>query len=108
MLPHIYTDYTEFTGPEREVWMKEAICPNIDSDVFFPVHKGNQYNEARTICSECPVREECLEYAMRTEGNEAGLSSRIGMYGGMSPAERVKLGKQRRKEIRRKNKGYNE
>jgi WhiB family redox-sensing transcriptional regulator len=68
---------------EQLPWATEAKCLNADPDVFFP-EKGGSTREAKRICSECPVRDECLEYALEED-------ERFGIWGGMSERERRKL-----------------
>lgn len=64
-------------------WATEARCLNADPDVFFP-EKGGSTREAKRICGECPVRPECLEWALEND-------ERFGIWGGMSERERRKL-----------------
>jgi WhiB family redox-sensing transcriptional regulator len=66
-------------------WATEARCLNADPDVFFP-EKGGSTREAKRICGECPVRVECLEWALEND-------ERFGIWGGMSERERRKLKK---------------
>jgi WhiB family redox-sensing transcriptional regulator len=68
---------------EQLPWASGAKCLNADPDVFFP-EKGGSTREAKRICSECPVRDECLEYALEED-------ERFGIWGGMSERERRKL-----------------
>jgi WhiB family redox-sensing transcriptional regulator len=68
---------------EQLPWAAEAKCLNADPDVFFP-EKGGSTREAKRICGECPVRAECLEYALEED-------ERFGIWGGMSERERRKL-----------------
>ena len=68
---------------EQLPWASEAKCLNADPDVFFP-EKGGSTREAKRICGECPVRDECLEYALEED-------ERFGIWGGMSERERRKL-----------------
>jgi WhiB family redox-sensing transcriptional regulator len=68
---------------EQLPWASEAKCLNADPDVFFP-EKGGSTREAKRICAECPVRVECLEYALEED-------ERFGIWGGMSERERRKL-----------------
>ena len=53
---------------EQESWMLEGACSNLDSDLFFPVGSSmkamKQSMEAKAICNECPVKLDCLEYAL--------------------------------------------
>jgi WhiB family redox-sensing transcriptional regulator len=73
----------------RPEWMARAACRDEDSALFFPSLGGNPV-KARVICSICPVREECLDYALP----QADLS---GIWGGTSAKQRQKLRTERRK-----------
>jgi WhiB family redox-sensing transcriptional regulator len=73
--------------PEREPWMDDALCAQTDPDLFFPETKGGSHaTEAKKVCRECPVREQCLAYAL--EHGELH-----GIWGGLSPKERARLGR---------------
>lgn len=58
-----------------EPWMEHALCRQTDPDLWFP-EIGSNAVEAKRICSECPVRVQCLEYAVEhyEEGIWAGTS----------------------------------
>jgi WhiB family redox-sensing transcriptional regulator len=75
------------TGLERLLaarpWMDEALCAQIDTELFFP-EKGGSTKEAKRACSLCPVREQCLAQALADR--EAH-----GIWGGLSERERRKL-----------------
>lgn len=79
-------------------WRNDAACRSLSTDeamrIFFPpVNMGRgepDYTEAKAICATCPVREACLDDAMRTERGQA-KSSRHGMFGGRTPSERWAL-----------------
>jgi uncharacterized protein with von Willebrand factor type A (vWA) domain len=43
--------------------MLEARCLDADPEAFFP-EKGGSTREAKRICAACPVRDECLQYAL--------------------------------------------
>lgn len=64
-------------------WAAEAKCLQADPETFFP-EKGGSTREAKRICSECTVRNECLEYALDND-------ERFGIWGGLSERERRKL-----------------
>lgn len=66
-----------------EEWTERALCAQVDPDIFH-VDKGESSKPAKKICSNCPVIEECLEYALRTD-------QRFGVFGGYSERERRKL-----------------
>lgn len=66
-------------------WWGDAICSSTDPDAFYP-EKGGSTREAKRICRNCPVRTECLAYAI-SAGEPAGV------WGGMSERERRRLAK---------------
>lgn len=88
--------YTKFFAPDMSLdWMLEAACsgnaPAFDYDQALPRHKTRTYKpprhvqEAQEVCrTECPVRAECLEFALRIETPQG----RSGVYGGLTPNER--------------------
>jgi len=69
-------------------WMRDGKCRGIDPAEFFP-SDGLGVDRARRVCDDCPVRAECLEYA---------LEYRIehGVWGGASERERRRILRRRR------------
>jgi hypothetical protein len=79
---------------ERFAWQQRALCaPHRaadDPEIFFP--DGHPVDRARGLCKgdaaagrdECPVRLECLRFALETGA--------VGMWGGTSTAERRAAG----------------
>ena len=65
----------------RESWRDLAACRGLDPSMFFPERgKVDQAADAKAVCDECCVREECLEEALslpETEGIRGGLSERV-------------------------------
>lgn len=54
-------------GLEFPEWMERATCAQVGGDAWFPdggQGHGKQYKIARQICRECPVKKQCLDYAM--------------------------------------------
>lgn len=97
-------------------WIDEAECTGYPYATFFPYiidddgaewyddgtiweaygDTSSFYDEARAICSTCPVRLECLEDAMETK-------ERFGMRGGLTPIERRRIErKERRAKLKAK------
>lgn len=106
------SDYSEFTpsadyrpeqlnsltdlmkGVSMPLWMDHGACVSAKQTLFFgedtptgkakhrPVHADA--HEAKEICSRCPVREECLNFAV--DNNET-----YGVWGGLTPRERERL-----------------
>lgn len=69
-------------------WRTRAACRHEDPELFFPVgHSAEaqaQTEFAKWVCTRCPVRAECLGWAL-----EMGMS---GVWGGLSEDERAGLG----------------
>jgi WhiB family transcriptional regulator, redox-sensing transcriptional regulator len=74
--------------PDEYAWMLHARCRGADPTEFFP-SDGLGVEYAQRICAGCPVRVECLEYA---------LVHRIehGVWGGASERERRRILRRRR------------
>lgn len=72
-----------FDTGAREEWQDRASCASVGDDFWFP-EQGGVVREAKRICSGCPVRDECLGYAL--EHNEA-----FGIWGGFTERERRRL-----------------
>jgi WhiB family transcriptional regulator, redox-sensing transcriptional regulator len=68
---------------DGESWQERALCAQTDPEAFFP-EKGGSTREAKKICVQCPVRAECLEYALSND-------ERFGIWGGLSERERRRL-----------------
>ena len=66
-----------------ESWRLEGLCAETDPEAFFP-EKGGSTRDAKRVCAGCPVRMECLEYAL-------GNDERFGIWGGLSERERRRL-----------------
>lgn len=80
------------THPETD-WFDEAACRGVDTDVFFPVSDA-QADKAKAICATCPVREQCLEYALEVRPPE-------GVWGGLTSVERHRMIRRRQKAARK-------
>ena len=77
---------------ETEEWMARAECrkhPGVD---FFP-DRGASHAIQQAICAVCPVKTDCLEYALSMPQELT-----IGVWGGTSHAERKRM---RRRKGRR-------
>jgi WhiB family redox-sensing transcriptional regulator len=68
-------------------WQDLANCRGADADLFFP-ERGASTRAAKSICRECQVRPECLEFAIVS-------SEKFGIWGGLSERERRKIRRQR-------------
>lgn len=71
----------------RTSWLERASCRGLPTRMFFPERWANDsvHEVAKSICSRCPVRDECLELALLENKAE---DDRWGVFGGMTPHER--------------------
>ncbi|MFF7046988.1 WhiB family transcriptional regulator [Streptomyces griseorubiginosus] len=69
-------------------WLRRAACVGEDPELFFPVGTlgpaVRDITAAKQVCARCPVRPECLEWALST-----GQTS--GVWGGTCEQERDAL-----------------
>jgi WhiB family redox-sensing transcriptional regulator len=70
-------------APTTEEWRLDALCAETDPDAFFP-EKGGSTREAKRVCTGCPVRAACLDFALAND-------ERFGIWGGLSERERRRL-----------------
>jgi WhiB family redox-sensing transcriptional regulator len=83
-----YQRREEQETPDEWAWMHHGLCRGANPSEFFP-SDGLGVEAAQRICVSCPVRTECLEYA---------LAHRIehGVWGGASERERRRILRRRR------------
>jgi WhiB family transcriptional regulator, redox-sensing transcriptional regulator len=62
-------------------WQRQAACRGAGTKTFFVTSRTFH---ARQVCATCPVRQECLDYAM-------GEPDLIGIFGGTSLDQRKKM-----------------
>lgn len=82
----------------------EPACSTTDPELFFPhetelpsgkvISKYSDIATAKKICSECPLKLDCLEYALRTH--------EIGIWGGTTESQRELLRKNQRISVTRR------
>jgi len=73
---------------DTERWRDRAVCRDTNPDLFFPVGTTgpaiDQIEVARSICGQCPVTRECLEFAIAT-------NQESGVWGGLTEEDRRPL-----------------
>ena len=81
-------------------WQYRAACRGEDAEMFFAPNyferkeeKEAREAQAKTICARCPVRDECLEYALRNREPH-------GIWGGLNESERKSLIRSRERGMR--------
>jgi WhiB family redox-sensing transcriptional regulator len=66
-------------------WLEQARCASVDPDLFFPLGSTGPFVEqitaAKAICRLCPVKRECLQWALETD-------QQAGIWGGLTEDER--------------------
>ena len=78
------------TGQDAQAsaWRFHARCADQDPDLFFPVGSSGpalrQTLRAKAVCAQCPVRTECLGWALET-------GQPHGVWGGLDEQERERL-----------------
>jgi WhiB family transcriptional regulator, redox-sensing transcriptional regulator len=75
----------------EDAWQVKAACRGPQAAVFFPPtsferkdEKLDRERRAKAICTTCPVKRPCLEYALK-------IREPHGIWGGLSEGERKRL-----------------
>lgn len=68
-------------------WHDRANCKGANADLFFP-ERGASTRTAKSICRQCQVRADCLEFALRS-------GEKFGIWGGLSERERRRVRRER-------------
>jgi WhiB family redox-sensing transcriptional regulator len=68
---------------QRPAWQRRAPCRGRGCDWWFPTSREAD-EAARAVCEPCPVRRECLAYAMADR-------ELVGIWAGTDAAERRRL-----------------
>ena len=75
-------------GNADYTWRTNAMCRDTDPELFFPLGTTGQallqIAKAKGVCCECPVKIECLDFAMETNQD-------TGIWGGFSEDERRQM-----------------
>lgn len=70
-------------------WKAEGACRWVEPELFYPTSESDaDAQPAKQVCSSCPVRQPCLDYALATREFE-------GIWGGLTGAERRALDQRR-------------
>ena len=74
--------------PSRDMtWRAKAACRDLDTDLFFPDSEADA-GPALEVCAVCPVRAECLEWALATRQHD-------GIWGGATETARKRIRRRR-------------
>ena len=80
-------------------WHDEAACLTApDPEIFFPAGTtggaAGQIVAAKAVCAQCPVRTQCLEFALTSRQD-------FGVWGGLTEEERRPRRRSRQRAARR-------
>lgn len=70
-----------YPGEADTRWMDRGLCRTVEGN-WYPVSSIIDAQHAVDVCKGCPVQDECLQYALKTNQRE-------GIWGGTLEAERV-------------------
>ena len=80
-------------------WQEHGRCRDIDPELFYPPleyetprQRSAREAAAKAVCNGCPVRGECLAWALAAD-------ERLGVWGGLSERERQMLTAHRRRPV---------
>jgi WhiB family redox-sensing transcriptional regulator len=94
----IATPTIRLSSAREDDWRDRSACLDEDPDLFFASGTDPQEQaaaaQAKQICGRCPVRRECLDWAV-SEGVDSGI------WGGMDENERRSFRKDKHKAVRR-------
>ena len=90
----MFSQLLEVLSTQELAWQDLANCRGADPDLFFP-ERGASTRTAKSICRECSVQADCLEFAIVS-------SEKFGIWGGMSERERRKIRRQRAHDAQRR------
>lgn len=83
------TDLPSRHTEDLEEWQLHGNCVGVDPELFFP-GRGESSKEAKAVCQDCPVKVDCLEYALAN-------AEKFGVWGGASERERRRMRSMRRR-----------
>ena len=72
---------------KKGAWTQQAACRGTETEIFYPV-TSDEEAEALSICATCPVRAQCLDYAIRNRET-------YGIWGGTTPEQRRRIRRER-------------
>lgn len=71
---------------EHQSWRSQGACESLtpdEMDALFWIGKGKSPKKARQFCSSCPVKQQCLEFAL--------VHNEEGIWAGTTQAQRKAL-----------------
>jgi WhiB family redox-sensing transcriptional regulator len=65
-------------------WIRRAACRDVYAEIFWPTNENDPDPRAIAICDDCPVRKQCLLYAINN-------GQWVGLWGGYTPRQRAAI-----------------
>jgi WhiB family redox-sensing transcriptional regulator len=90
----LFARLLEVLDTEDLSWHDLASCRGADPDLFFP-ERGASTRTAKSICRQCVVMDQCLEFAIVS-------SEKFGIWGAMSERERRRIRRERADAAKRR------
>ena len=75
-----FIEFIQVPITEERPWVVFSACRDADPSLFFPATKEEE-EQALALCATCPVRIDCLEYALEAR-------ERFGVWGGLTEKQR--------------------
>lgn len=72
MSPDELPDFSLEELLHRPEWHERAACRGMGADMFFPA-RGEKVDGPKAVCTGCPVRAECLDFALGEDSSLAGV-----------------------------------
>lgn len=85
----------EIPADKLTKWGEHGVCNQVGQDIFMPnpTWPRDEYLDAqraaKEICSTCPVKSQCLDYALNQENPP------VGIWGGTTESDRRELSRKR-------------
>jgi WhiB family redox-sensing transcriptional regulator len=79
-MPSDWTGFDLFD--QRLDWQEQGLCGQADPEAWFP-EKGHSPRDAQKVCARCPVRQECLDYALANPE-----ATKYGIWAGLTEHDR--------------------
>jgi WhiB family redox-sensing transcriptional regulator len=84
------TDKSQYEPGDANAWRGRVACTSAAPEVFYPEKEDSeQGDEAKALCAECPIQEDCLEDALVKR-------EKFGIWGGKTSRERKRILRRRR------------
>ena len=75
-----WSENTNVFESMRPAWQDRSNCKDVGIDIFFHERYQHAIREAKKLCAECEVSEECLSFAIENDC--------VGIWGGLTTVER--------------------